>query len=374
MRQLILSALSLAVLCGAVAGARPTLADDALGARTVVVPRTHITVDENTGTVRTTETPQVSQPGGVFGTGGTGTATTTDQGTAQSTTAPPKVRISREDCVRLLRDYANASASYMPGVDAHGRRVAPADAGASDVDVHGNKVAPADLNGGFKLTLPTVYEFNVTKDLSRYLKGPEKQLAAEKAAALAANKSQAATDAAVSSAALSLAGAQSAYDSAAAAATSAQAAADADPTNTTLAAAAASAQATADTAATGLASAQSSYDTTTAAASANNVDAALAGANATLSAAEGIGYTQDSTAETASATATSAASESSAADAAALEARTTVAKSNNMELNIGTVRFDTTTGAMTFNGQPINDAARNELAARCRKMLAEEGQ
>ena len=34
------------------------------------------------------------------------------------------------------------------------------------------------------------------------------------------------------------------------------------------------------------------------------------------------------------------------------------------------VRYNINTGAMTFNGKPINDAAMDDLAAICRDMLA----
>lgn len=345
MRRRVLFPLSLvlAALCGAVAWPRPAPAADPSGAGTKVVPRTQVTVDEGSATRRVGEQPQVSQPGGVAATG------------QQAAADAAKVRISRKDCRRLVRHRARADVTYMPGVDVRGR-----------------KVAPADLDGGIQLALPDVYEFNITKDLSSYLKGPEEQLAAAKAAALAANKSQAATDAAVSSAALSLDGAQSEYDDAVAAADAAQAAAEAAPNDAALAEAAAEAAATADAAETGLASAETSYDATAAAASANDVDAALSAAEATLSAAEGIGYAQDSTADAASTAATTAASESAAADAAALEAQDVVSKSEGMELTVGTVRFDAASGAMSFNGQPINDAARDDLAAICRDMMASE--
>ena len=198
---------------------------------------------------------------------------------AASEAPPPaaKARITKRDCRRVLRHQPSGDVAYKPGVDARGKAV-----------------APADLSGGFKMVLPDVFEFNVTKDLTAYLGGAEDQLAADKAAALAAEKSAAATDAAVSSATQSLAAAQTTYDNAAAAAEAA----------------------------------------TTAAAAAPN-DAALA--------------------ETA---------------ATALSARETVAKSAGMELNVGTVRFNINTGAMTFNGQPLNDAATGELAVICKEILS----
>ncbi len=271
----------------------------------------------------------------------------------ETTAEPPKVRITKKDCRRLVRHTASADVAYQPGVD-----------------VRGNPVVPADASGGFTIPLPDVYEFNITKDLTAYLDGPEEQLAADKAAAIAAEKSVAATDAAVSSAALSLAGAQSQFDSASSAATAAQTAADADPSNTTLAAVAAAAQTSLDTATTNLATTQSAYDATQASASGNDVMGALSNAEATLIAAQAMGYTQDTAAATASTTATQAATASASADAAALSASETVAKSADMSLNIGTVRFNINTGAMTFNGKPLTDASSAELAEKCREMMS----
>lgn len=282
---------------------------------------------------------------------------------------PPKARITKKDCNRVIRHVARADVNYTPGVD-----------------VRGNPVAPADATGGFTIPLPDVYEFNVTKDLSAYLGGAEEQLAAEQAAAIAADKANAATDAAVDSAELSLAGAQSEYNDAAAdataaeaAATAAQTAADAAPTDQALKAAAESAQADATdaqtalaTAESGLATTQSAYNSAVAAAETGDAATALAGANTALTAAQAIGYTQDATASAASTAATSAASAYNSANAAALEAAETVAKSEGMTLNVGTVRFNINTGAMTFNGKPINDAAMSDLAERCRVMMSSQ--
>ncbi|MEP2189339.1 MAG: hypothetical protein ABJK54_12615, partial [Alphaproteobacteria bacterium] len=122
-------------------------------------------------------------------------------GQAVAEPATPKARITKRDCRRVLRHQPSGDVAYKPGVDARGK-----------------PVAPADLSGGFKMVLPDVFEFNVTKDLTAYLGGAEEQLAADKAAALAAEKSAAATDAAVSSATQSLTAAQTTYDNAAAAA------------------------------------------------------------------------------------------------------------------------------------------------------------
>ena len=279
-------------------------------------------------------------------------AQTTDEAAVQ-VDAFPKVRITKRDCRRLVRHYASADVAYKPGVD-----------------VRGNPVVDADVNDGFAVPLPDVYEFNVTKDLSAYLDGPEDQLAADKAAAIAAERSVTATDAAVSSAALSLSGAQTVSDTAATAAKAAQTAADAAPNNAALATAATTAQATAKTAVAGLAQMQSAYDATQTAAASDDVSGALKNAQAILAAAKATGYTQNATASTASTTATQAASDSTSADTAALNAAEVVAKSEGITLNVGTVRFDIKTGAMTFNGQPLTNASEAELAAHCQAMMS----
>ena len=356
-RLLPVAALAVALLCALAARGQ----DKASGAKTVVVPRTHIQVDEKSGTVTVTETPQVSQPGQ----GGAMSGTTTS-GTAPTGTAP-RARITEKDCRRVVRHQARADVTYKPGVD-----------------VRGKPVAPADMAGGFTIPLPDVFEFNVTKDLRAYLDGPAEQLAADKAAALAAQKATTATDAAVASAKLSAEGAQTAYDTKKTAATNAQtayeaaqAAADAAPTDNTLKTAAetalataTTAQAAADSAASSLATANTAYTATQTAANTGDYSTALTQAQATLTAAKAAGYTQDATAETASTTATTTASAATSAHTAALTAQETVQKSANMELNIGTVRYNINTGAMTFNGKPINDAAMGDLAAICQEMLA----
>lgn len=251
----------------------------------------------------------------------------------------PKVRITKRDCQRIVRHQASADVAYKPGVD-----------------VRGNPVVPADASGGFTIPLPDVFEFNITKDLTAYLDGPEEQLAADKAAAIAAERSVAATNAAVESAALSLAGAETAYNAAVAAAA-------ASPNDAALAAAAATAEA-------GLAATQTAYDAAQTAATSDDVSSALSAAETAKTTAEAIGYTPDATATTASETATQAAQDSEAADAAALAAAETVAKSAGMSLNIGTVRFNINTGEMTFNGKPLTDVSEGELAARCRAMMS----
>lgn len=243
-------------------------------------------------------------------------STRSSAGAAESVPEAPKVRITKKDCNRLVRYQASADVAYQPGVD-----------------VRGNPVMPADVGGGFTIPLPDVYEFAITKDLSAYLDGPEEQLAADKAAAIAAEKSVAATKAAVESAESAVTSAETVYQDALADATAAQAAADAAPNDAALATAAAEAQAEADAAATGLTTTQSAYTAAQTAATSDDVSGAVTAAKTALAAAE------------------------------------TVAKSSGMTLNVGTVRYNINTGSMTFNGKPLNDSSEADLAALCQTML-----
>jgi len=281
---------------------------------------------------------------------------------AEAASESPKVRITKKDCRRLVRHQASANVAYQPGVD-----------------VRGNPVVGADLAGSFTIPIPDVFEFNITKDLSAYLDGPEEQLAADKAAAIAAERSVAATNAAVDSAESAVTSAETVYQDALADATAAQTAAEAAPNDAALATAAAEAQAEADAAASGLATTKSAYTATQTAATSDDVSGALTAAQSALAAAEttaeAAGLDADAvaaaTADVSSAVseAQQAAADSASADAAALEAMETVSKSAGMTLNVGTVRFNINTGAMTFNGKPLTDVSESELAERCRIML-----
>lgn len=287
-----------------------------------------------------------------------------------------KVRITKKDCQRVVRHQGSAGIAYKPGVD-----------------VRGNAVAPADVSGGFTIPLPDVFEFNITKDLTAYLDGPEEQLAAEKAAAIAAERSVAATNAAVSTAETAVSEAQSVYNDAVAsaeaaqtAAQNAQDAADAAPNDNALAAAAAQAQsdaadAQAEATASGsaLTTTQSAYAATQAAATADDVTSALAAAQSAKAGAEATataaGLDADDVATATAGTSTkaaeaeSAAADSAAADAAALRVMETVSKSADMSLNVGTIRYNISTGEMTFNGKRLTGETEADLAAKCQAML-----
>ncbi|MEK9751950.1 MAG: hypothetical protein VW338_01900 [Rhodospirillaceae bacterium] len=90
-----------------------------------------------------------------------------------------KVRITRNDCERVVRHQAAADVAHAPGSGVRGR-----------------KFAPADLNGGFQIDLPSVFEFNVTRDVNYYLGKPKADAEAAQAAANAAAQAPAAADSA----------------------------------------------------------------------------------------------------------------------------------------------------------------------------------
>ncbi|MGP1395838.1 MAG: hypothetical protein ACTS3R_10035 [Inquilinaceae bacterium] len=63
---------------------------------------------------------------------------------------PYTVRLSADDCRRLIPHAPAPDVAYRPGVDVHGR-----------------DVAPADLGGGPVIALPEVYEFVIAVDLAQ---------------------------------------------------------------------------------------------------------------------------------------------------------------------------------------------------------------
>lgn len=65
----------------------------------------------------------------------------------------PRITVSRSACRALVRHVPDDDVAYKPGVDVHGR-----------------KVAPADLNGGSNIltSLPKEIEFPVTLDFFEY--------------------------------------------------------------------------------------------------------------------------------------------------------------------------------------------------------------
>jgi hypothetical protein len=299
------------------------------------------------------------------------------------------VQITKADCRRLVRHVPSADVAYKPGVDVRGRPVAPADAG-----------------GGPRITLPDVFEFDVTIDVRKYLGGPEADAAAASAAVLAADKATAAaTSAATAATAAEAASTSAAAIAATAAADSATAAAAveaavtaraADPTNQTLKAAVKTAETAAETAAATSATAAADAATIAAAAATAKTAAetaasatlaadkasaaATAAAAATTTASLATAAAGDDAAKAALATAaTSAASAATSASTAAVDSATTNTaliaaerksqKFGAMTMGVGRVSFNIKTGALTFNGQPLTDPDQTALAEACRDML-----
>jgi hypothetical protein len=119
-----------------------------------------------------------------------------------------------------------------------------------------------------------------------------------------------------------------------------------------------------------LAAANAACDWASAVATLSALAADRVASKAVCVAAKQTGYTPDAAATTESETAAQAASDAEAADTAAQQAAETVAKSADMTLNVGTVRYNISTGAMTFNGQSLTGESEADLAAQCRAMLS----
>ena len=66
---------------------------------------------------------------------------------------------------------------------------------------------------------------------------------------------------------------------------------------------------------------------------------------------------------------TTQASETATANAATEAAFKDAAGIPNMALNFGTVKFNLKTGALYFNGKPLNDTVSLEMAEKCRMIF-----
>ena len=80
--------------------------------------------------------------------------------------------------------------------------------------------------------------------------------------------------------------------------------------------------------------------------------------------------TSASSLNTTASTTSSEATQATSADTDAKSAYKEAASIPNMQLNLGTVRFNMKTGELFFNGKPMNDAQSAEVAAKCKELLA----
>jgi hypothetical protein len=95
--------------------------------------------------------------------------------------AQQKLTISAKDCRRLVRHVARDDVTYKAGVDVCGRKL---------------KGPPADVGGGSPIKIPTIIEFDVTRDLRSFLGGAKADAeAAAKVAQAASSVSSAVTSA-----------------------------------------------------------------------------------------------------------------------------------------------------------------------------------
>lgn len=70
-----------------------------------------------------------------------------------------QITVSKENCARIEKHVAAADVTYKPGVD-----------------VHGKPVAPADLNGGNRLKLPDEIVIDLSLPLQDLLSSPPDRL------------------------------------------------------------------------------------------------------------------------------------------------------------------------------------------------------
>ena len=301
--------------------------------------------------------------------------------------------VTKKDCRRIVSHRPGGDVAYQPGVDVRGR-----------------PVAPADLGGRPRLDLPESYSFDITVDIRRFLDGPEDDADTATRAALAADS---ATDAATlagtaaDSAEGAAAEAQDIADAAAAASDAAdaallaaKAAVDADPSNTALRRAADAAETDAEAAAATAAQAQAEAAQVTAAAeqarssadaaaasqtvdgkAAESQNAADAAADAASLAAAISGDPQPGedpavtelrdagiAAASAASSASASAGESAAANAALVAAFRDARRFGDVDMTVGTVAYDTLTGELTFNGEPLGDAEHHAILDACRRI------
>jgi hypothetical protein len=258
-----------------------------------------------------------------------------------------KVTITKKDCRRLVRHSASADVAYKPGVDVRGRKVTPADAG-----------------GRRPLKLPDVFEFNVDVDIRKYLGGPEDDAAAASAAVIAGDKATAAA----SSAETAATAAEAAATAAATISTTAAADAATAATTATTARAAADTRSAADSADAATLAADKATFAETAATAASST-ASLASTAAGSDAAKAALATAATSADTAATSATTSASASKTSNTALIAANRKAQKLTGLNMNVGKVRYNIKTGALSFNGQSLTDPDQAALAEACRNIL-----
>lgn len=133
------------------------------------------------------------------------------------------------------------------------------------------------------------------------------------------------------------------------------------------------------TAETALSGANAALTSAQTAAASGDATAALTFASTAVTAAAAAGYTEDtdvtalrtsaSALNTSAQSAEAESSETTSANTATEAAFKDAAGVPNMALNFGTVKFNLKTGALYFNGKPMNDTLNLEMAEKCREVL-----
>ena len=274
------------------------------------------------------------------------------QAQAQQVLSPlaTHVVISGQDCQRLVRHVPAPDVAYKPGVDVHGKPVAPADLPGSA--------------GGYQL--PDHIEFNYTINPVNY--GQTKALAAQASAA--------------SSQAASVAGAQAANQSATIAAK--QQLQQLQATGTTLSTRATTLSTQLTTAQSHLSTLQAQVTAGTLSATSSQYVAArsavtslqsqITANNAAIQANTAqVTSTQNAiTSQTSSAAQLGVQSAQAQAQQAAIQARQSALAASgpgggNTQMQVAAVRYDFTSGQLTIDGKPMDGADQQGIAAECRK-------
>ncbi|NFV79934.1 hypothetical protein [Magnetospirillum aberrantis] len=270
---------------------------------------------------------------------------------AEQSAQPLRIVITKTDCSRLIRHVPAPDVAYKPGVDVHGRAVAPADMPGSGADA---------IPG----LLPDVLEFPITINPISY--GARNLAQREKAAALEGQSSTYTSKVAAQAQITSLTAQQTTLTTQAATLATEKAALDADYT----------------TATTTLATLQAEVDAGTRTASSRDYQAAKRAVTAQKSLVDA--KQAEISANSASQTATTKAiatqqaivdgsaakTEQYTAAQAAAEAKLATISAKGLDsttMKVGTVRYDVAKGTFTFNDQPLLPEDQEELARACQK-------
>ncbi|MCR6632206.1 MAG: hypothetical protein NVV74_20360 [Magnetospirillum sp.] len=271
--------------------------------------------------------------------------------TAEIPSQPIRIVITKLDCSRLVRHTPSADVAYQSGVDARGRRVAPADVPGSGADAIPGLV-------------PDVLEFPITINPVAY--GARNQAQREKAAALQGQADTHAGKTAAQARITALTQERTTLNAQATALAGQKAALDAE--KATLATNLATLQAEVD--AGTRAPSDRDYVRAKAAVPAKEKQVVAKQGEIDAKAAEITANTSATAAQQAIVDAAPGRQAQHDADQAAAEAKLAAISAKGLDdttMAVGTVRYDMAKGTFTFNGQPLGSPEQEELARACAK-------